>query len=220
MTTYCDNFLILRHKNESKLDDVIVAFVKKAMLSYVVPEPTYNNADARFKWRQLNWGTKRDIDEARRMYRPQDESVELSFITRWGPPLPVYDRMACEHGFKVIAYYHDWYFQVCGEYVPNEEHWEIEYQDRGDVPKDLDMVFGISESLSACLAEVGNEKPESTTWSGRREWEFTHGLPGAIRQIPPNATIFREKGIRKRYSGYDFIPEVTKDLKIDMKLRK
>jgi hypothetical protein len=131
------------------LDEALAAYEKGQLLEYFMPEPNYQDANAWWSWRLDHWGTKWDVyDTSNSWMWDNPPELELSFSTAWGPPLRAYDAAVARHGFKVTAYYNEFGYGFCGEYVPNEKDIYIEYEKGTKIPEDLDEIFEISEALA------------------------------------------------------------------------
>ena len=96
-----------------------------------------------YEWAIANWGTKWDIGET----DPSEQteiSVCANFDTAWGPPVAFAERLS-ELDFDVILYYYEPGIGFCGKYTSEYGDHTYEIKD-GDIPEDIDELFGISEN--------------------------------------------------------------------------
>lgn len=55
------------------------------LLAWMVPEPRYEGDQDWYSWRVNNWGTKWDISDVYFEHQPEEDQIEFSFGTAWGP---------------------------------------------------------------------------------------------------------------------------------------
>ena len=56
-----------------------------ALLAWMVPEPKYEGDQDWYMWRVNNWGTKWEISDVYFEHQPDEDRIEFSFSTAWGP---------------------------------------------------------------------------------------------------------------------------------------
>jgi Ferredoxin-like domain in Api92-like protein len=148
MPNDCQNYLILKHSDRSKLEEALSAYERGELLSYFLPVPAAGD-DTR--WLRVDhWGTKWDIyHNTLGTLESDDNYLTLHFSTAWTPPLLAYDAAVERHGFQIEAYYNEFGEQFCGEYVPNEKDLYYEYRE-GEIhiTEDLENIFDISMIMS------------------------------------------------------------------------
>jgi hypothetical protein len=107
------------------------------------------------------WGTKWDISNGDNDYKikkvDNGYTVTLYFDTAWSPPINFYDKLLALE-FNVNAMYYEPGVNFCGQYFDGQdETYELSNLSSEDVrsqlPKELDLAFGISESIAEYEAE-------------------------------------------------------------------
>jgi hypothetical protein len=129
MPNWCENNLILSHKDPEQIERVVKAFNENNLLSEFHPMPK-DTADW-WQWSIDNWGTKWEIGISRgTIERLSPTRVSMSFLSAWSPPVNWYDRMV-ELGFKVRADYKEYGIGFQGVYDERfgDECWDIHEMD-------------------------------------------------------------------------------------------
>jgi hypothetical protein len=68
------------------------------LLSWMVPEPTYEGDQDWYNWRVANWGTKWDISDVYFEHQPDEDQIQFSFSTAWGPCVEAFHTLAAGDG--------------------------------------------------------------------------------------------------------------------------
>lgn len=127
-------------------------------------QEAYNFKDYGYKnWYDFcvnEWGTKWDVDGD--VVGDDLNSLTLSFESAWAPPVAAYEKLS-EQGFYVEAMYYEPGMMFCGQYSSDEgdEFYEIEETSpewvEGNIPRDIDKMFGISDEFAQWEAEESEE---------------------------------------------------------------
>ena len=191
MPNWCSNQLVLQHEDTAQIRRAIDAFKSVALLNEFCPCPTelrdfkpekpgfleqdQKNAnlvkygfESWYEWSIANWGTKWDVgdEDHEDEYQKGDNEVILYFESAWAPPI-----IAMEHlesaGFTVTLYYWEPGMAFCGIYTSGDGDECVEYgqlsaeQAKRAIPKEVDEVFGIVESLEEYEEATKNDNPET-----------------------------------------------------------
>jgi len=185
MPNWCNNVVIIEHKNKTAIDRVVKAFDDKELCNEFIPVPepllgtqapnTHNPKEmydiyGYESWYDFcigEWGTKWDVggDETCDVNREDDKSVTLTFDSAWSPPMGLYDKLSRE-GYHVTAYYYEAGCAYAGIFrsetgddfypVPSTSSRVKEL-----LPKELDEMFGISDVVQEYEGiETDNEEEE------------------------------------------------------------
>ena len=73
-------------------------------------------------------------------------TLSMTFLTAWSPPIPVYDKLT-DMGFDVHARYLDEGWMYVGEYDDEGGWFTEDFDTLADVRPDLDDEFGITEMM-------------------------------------------------------------------------
>jgi hypothetical protein len=178
MPNWCNNGLVLTHKDPAMIDRVVKS-ANEGILNEFIPCPqelvdtvagsmpqgperdAHQAQMARniekfghkdwYDWNIANWGTKWDIS-ADTCDRVDANTVRLSFDSAWSPPLGAYAKLEGQ-GFKVQAFYYEPGMCFAGIYENGEDDY-VEFASatsetvREVVGERLDDYFGISESMA------------------------------------------------------------------------
>ena len=69
-----------------------------ALLAWMVPEPRYEGDQDWYSWRVNNWGTKWDVSDVYFEHQPEEDRIEFSFSTAWGPCVEAFLTWAQQDG--------------------------------------------------------------------------------------------------------------------------
>lgn len=98
-----------------------------------------------YDWSLENWGTKWDaVDSYAEIV--DDNTLNITFLTAWSPPIPVLNFLVDEFKYNVHAMYLDEGWNYIGEFIDGEE---FEYDDVPNAPSHLLEEFGIEELIDA-----------------------------------------------------------------------
>jgi len=166
MPNWCDNVVVIKHKNKEVLNRVEKAFEEGNLCQEFIPvpkelinarAPNYSNNAQVLKnkygysdWYDFcinEWGTKWDVDEGSCV--KGDGTLTLNFVSAWSPPTGLYKKLLDE-GYDVKAYYFEPGVMFAGMFsADGDEYYEIHSieQAKTDLPKELDEMMSITESL-------------------------------------------------------------------------
>ena len=169
MPNWCENSVIIKHKDQKKLKHLHSAMKKGDFLKTVIPIPeelmdarlsSYGGEDAEIKdkarermkkkygyesWYDFctfNWGTKWDIEVSGSSL--EEGVLTASFLSAWSPPIGVYMTLV-NQGFDIDADYVEFGMEFAGTYTTDEGEQTYNFD---NLPKELDERLGISESLA------------------------------------------------------------------------
>lgn len=150
MPNWCNNDLVLSHKDSKMIDRAIAAFNEEKFFNEFVPRPIALDSDDNlwkvnpeyfmelqelkkqlnikhygypswYEWNLANWGTKWDSGgQDHIINRISENKIECSFDTAWSPPIDFYKRMA-ELGFEIDAQYYECGMMFCGSFYYTSE---------------------------------------------------------------------------------------------------
>ena len=101
------------------------------------------------------WGTKWDVDPYDKVeYDDQHDKngITFGFDSAWAPPCGVYEALM-EQGYTLRAFYYECGMAFAGIYDENgDDYYEVggmtSEQVETELPRDLDEIMGISESIA------------------------------------------------------------------------
>lgn len=172
MTNWCENVLILAHKDPSMVARAVEAFENGRLLEEFVPMPKeyleagHPSCDPKaervlakkhgytdwHEWRVANWGCKWDVGggDALALESNDPGRVELCFNSPWAPPATAYPALE-RLGFTVEAFYYDKGRSLCGWFRDGTDSvFEIKGGAewvRANIPAVVDDAFAISDNL-------------------------------------------------------------------------
>ena len=109
-----------------------------------------------YDWNNANWGTKWDVGAScgggdGHITRNNENSIILSFISAWSPPIEFYSKLV-ELGFNVSAKYYESGMGFCGSWEDGiDNFYNIPHKSQlviDSIPEELDQEFCISESMA------------------------------------------------------------------------
>jgi hypothetical protein len=68
------------------------------LLAWMVSEPKYEGDQDWYNWRVANWGTKWDISDVYFEHQPDEDQIQFSFSTAWGPCVEAFHTWAAADG--------------------------------------------------------------------------------------------------------------------------
>ena len=68
------------------------------LLNWMIPQPKFENDSDWYDWNIANWGTKWDISDVYFEQPADEDEIEFSFCTAWGPPLEAFENWAINDG--------------------------------------------------------------------------------------------------------------------------
>lgn len=144
MPNWCNNRLILKHKDKAMLNKAEEAFRKGELLNAFIPVPKelldsskilYSSNENEkvnneklleentkkygypswYEFRNSEWGTKWDVGGKEGIVNDFEGGLEFLFDSAWAPPTAAYDKLI-GLGFEVYATYHESGMAFIGEY--------------------------------------------------------------------------------------------------------
>ncbi len=157
MPNHTDNRVILSHDDSKMIDDIynVMNTDDTELCNHLIPEPRDDTGEPTsgwYDWRLDNWGTKWDIYDAN-CTRMDANTLVLSFLSAWSPPIPVFDKLV-DMGFEVNARYLDEGWMYIGEYDNSEDWMTDNVEGVVDTRPELDDEFGISQYLKENEEEI------------------------------------------------------------------
>ncbi len=157
MPNHTDNRVILSHDDSKMIDDIynVMNTDDTELCNHLIPEPRDDAGEPTsgwYDWRLDNWGTKWDIYDAN-CTRMDANTLVLSFLSAWSPPIPVFDKLV-DMGFEVNARYLDEGWMYIGEYDNSEDWMTDNVEGVVDTRPELDDEFGISQYLKENEEEI------------------------------------------------------------------
>ena len=143
MPNWCDNNLVLTHKDPAMIKRAQEALEKGQLFNEFIPMPKaltplgielmiengdyfselnnfmeslnikYYGVKSWYEWCLKNWGTKWDIGENSHITLIDENNLNVNFSTAWSPPTDFYEKLT-EFGFNVLAYYYESGMNFCG----------------------------------------------------------------------------------------------------------
>jgi hypothetical protein len=171
MTNWCDNSIVLSHRDESILERARIAFNNECLFNEFVPIPTdlfiadinlicdeektqlNKDIESNIKkygykdWLDFcidHWGCSGDIINNNNKAELYEASLILNFYTYWNPPLKFYEKMI-KFGFVIDAYYYEKSLEFAGMWF-NGELFHFYDLDK-PIPKELKVIFNIPQNL-------------------------------------------------------------------------
>lgn len=68
------------------------------LLNWMVPQPRFENDSDWYDWNINNWGTKWDVTDVYFEQPADEDEIEFSFCTAWGPPIEAFQTWAQADG--------------------------------------------------------------------------------------------------------------------------
>jgi hypothetical protein len=125
---------------------------RSPLLNWMVPQPRFENDSDWYDWNVANWGTKWDITDVYFENQAEEDSIEFSFCTAWGPPV---------EAFRTWA-------EGDGRVEFNLEYWEPGMGFVGSVTYDGDCVADSCVDINSDPAEY--KRIASDVW-GYEEYD-------------------------------------------------
>ena len=176
MPNWCNNHVILSHKNKEMIDRAVKAAVEGKFLGEFIPCPAelldttagygdesnqnkresnlekYGFADW-YDWCVNNWGTKWDVGAENGIERINDTSLEFSFDSAWSPPTTAFEKL-CGMGFEITAYYNETGMAFCGKFEGEGENTFDDYFEYGsETSETVRDLIGTELDEFYCISE-------------------------------------------------------------------
>jgi len=153
MPNYCQNSLILRHKDPAMIKKAETAFDNDVFLRAFIPIP--DDCVDTYQFACDNWGTKWDVLDAW-VVECSDSELSVGFDTAWSPPIEAYQKLE-EMGFDITAYYYESGLSFCGSYINGkDEYYNIDGDSNwviANIPREIDDEFAISDNMAEYESE-------------------------------------------------------------------
>ena len=110
MPNYCQNLVQFTHQDPQMIARVIKGF-REQLFNEFIPEPILEpNDEFNYHWYIENWGTTGDVYDEYNILASCNVDIpktyiELSFDSRWSPPIKFYEFMERNLNFKIKAFY-------------------------------------------------------------------------------------------------------------------
>tara|TARA_R100000908_G_C3752150_1_gene146665 strand:+ start:1539 stop:2066 length:528 start_codon:yes stop_codon:yes gene_type:complete len=167
MPNWCDNSVILTHKDKSKLLELSKKAEQNSLFGFVLPEPDYDKVkvkktypkisdtadsiieyadpkEAWWDWRVQNWGTKWEAEFESDL---DTDTLTLRFDSAWSPPVQIY-RELHKQGFGVEAGWLETGCDFCGVYINGREYdYRTDNKSVEQIPEGHRDIIGIEEYL-------------------------------------------------------------------------
>lgn len=136
-----------------------------ALLAWMVPEPRYEGDQDWYTWRVNNWGTKWDISDVYFEHQPDEDRIEFSFSTAWGPCVEAFLTWAQRDGRVQFSLdYWEPGMAFAGRVAWDGEYLTDDHRDSQTDPA------GYRELAEEVFGYVEDDEPEPLT-----EW-YTQGV--------------------------------------------
>lgn len=183
MPNWCNNSIVLKHKDLAMLERAARAFNDDRFLGEFVPVPgdlieTTAGAmgdpakQAALELREQanvekhgyknwydfclsEWGTKWDVGcNGTEVAVDADGALRLNFESAWGPPVEAYRKLD-EMGFEILAYYFEPGMGFCGEYTTefDDQSYQIEDSTYDWVKNNIPEDIDTAMGISDCMGE-------------------------------------------------------------------
>ena len=170
MPNWCDNRVELSHSDVAMIDRAEKAFKEGKFLEEFVPVPKelydtvagsvageyakelheaqqklnikYFGSANWYDYCLKHWSTKWDVGGEEACIERAGDTLFLNFDSAWSPPTAAYAKLEAL-GFAVEAFYYEPGCDFCGHYCGGID---TDYPATGDIPKEIDEAFAISEN--------------------------------------------------------------------------
>lgn len=176
MPNWCENNLTIYGSEDkiNELENVIIGYQDhdRDFFGYYVPVPKESQNTL---GQATLWGTKWEPD-IYDWYRDEN-TISISMNTAWGPPIEFYQQMEEKYDFEIEGSYYEPGMCFVGYY--GGEHFDLAAMDseevRGEIPKDLDEMYNISEWLEQVEEEEKLEKEAEETKESDFDYDRYNG---------------------------------------------
>ena len=128
------------------------------LLAWMVPQPQFQGDQDWYQWNVNNWGTKWDLADVYFEHQAEEDQIEFSFSTAWGPPVEAFAHWAQLDG-RVQFTLEYW---EPGMAFAGRVTWDGEYldDDHRDMGSDRAGYLELAEQV---FGYVEDEEPEPLT---------------------------------------------------------
>ena len=105
MPNWCNNEMTISHPDPYMIQRAADAWNRDEFLNDLIPEPKEIQANEKggqmpdwWHWRIANWGVKWDVADVYFEHQAEEDSIQFSFSTAWGPPVEAFTRWAESDG--------------------------------------------------------------------------------------------------------------------------
>jgi len=102
MPNWCSHTATISHDDPAMITELVDSFAEEKTFEHLIPFP---DGKWDYDWCSQNWGTKWDINSPQCSF-DGPTTLEVTFMTAWSPPIPVFERMK-QLGYTVKAEYWD-----------------------------------------------------------------------------------------------------------------
>ena len=158
MPNWCDNYVVLKNSDSSKIDALEKELQKESpeVCNHLRPNPA---GEWDYDWSVANWGTKWDMS-VRDWGRNNPNEIWISFDSAWAPPVTLYEFLE-ENDWEVSGLYHEPGMGFAGKYEDGyDDYYEFDYSERSEV-----------EKLPEEILEFTNAMEDLENWEEENEAE-------------------------------------------------
>jgi hypothetical protein len=134
------------------------------LLAWMVPEPKYEGDQDWYNWRVNNWGSKWDISDVYFEHQAEEDQIQFSFSTAWGPCVEAFHTWAQGRASAVHLEYWEPGMAFAGRVSYDGEYLD---DDHRDANQDREGYRALAEEV---FGYVEDEDEEPLT-----EW-YTQGV--------------------------------------------
>jgi len=128
------------------------------LLAWMVPQPQFQGDQDWYQWNVNNWGTKWDIADVYFEHQADEDQIQFSFSTAWGPPVEAFARWAQADGrVQFVLEYWEPGMAFAGRVSYDGEYLDDDHRDMGS-----DRA-GYLELAETVFGYVEDEEPEPLT---------------------------------------------------------
>ena len=128
------------------------------LLAWMVPQPRFEGDQDWYQWNVNNWGTKWDVADVYFEHQAEEDQIQFSFSTAWGPPVEAFTRWAESDGrVQFTLEYWEPGMAFAGRVTWDGEYLDDDHRDMGS-----DRV-GYLELAEQVFGYVEDEEPEPLT---------------------------------------------------------
>ena len=120
------------------------------LLAWMVPQPQFQGDQDWYQWNVNNWGTKWDVTDVYFEHQAEEDQIQFSFSTAWGPPVEAFTRWAESDGRVqfTLEYWEPGMGFVGKNYAGDDECYEYSNaEDVEDIPEDLIEEYNLRDQF-------------------------------------------------------------------------
>jgi hypothetical protein len=128
------------------------------LLNWMVPQPRFENDQDWYQWNVANWGTKWDVSDVYFEHQAEEDSIQFSFCTAWGPCVEAFHTWAAADGrVQFTLEYWEPGMAFAGRVTYDGEYLDDDHRDAN-----VDRA-GYLELAEEVFGYVEDEEPEPLT---------------------------------------------------------